>query len=135
MVIVASLLLYLREHYTTNVATQAVIVNLPGPLYERLVRRATKTHRTIEAELIDAVATLPTSLIIVVSPVPPLLSALVAANRAARSRTGRSASSSRDWTDVSASQHPNHSRYRRECGTRRSCNLPAIALYNNQTPC
>lgn len=38
---------------------QAVTVNLPGPLYERLARRATKTHRTIEAELVDAVATLP----------------------------------------------------------------------------
>ena len=34
-------------------------VNLPGPLYERLARRATRTHRTIEAELVDAVATLP----------------------------------------------------------------------------
>jgi hypothetical protein len=53
------LLLYLREHYTTNVAAQAVTVNLPGPLYERLARRATRTHRTIEAELVDAVATLP----------------------------------------------------------------------------
>jgi hypothetical protein len=38
---------------------QAVTVNLPSPLYERLARRATKTHRTIEAELVDAVATLP----------------------------------------------------------------------------
>lgn len=37
---------------------QAVIVNLPGPLYERLVRRATKAQRTIEAELVDAVTTL-----------------------------------------------------------------------------
>ena len=36
---------------------QAVTVNLPGPLYERLARRATKTHRTVEAELVDAVAT------------------------------------------------------------------------------
>jgi hypothetical protein len=40
-------------------AIQAVTVNLPGPLYERLARRATKAHRTIEAELVDAVATLP----------------------------------------------------------------------------
>ncbi|MDO9018051.1 MAG: hypothetical protein Q8S73_06225 [Deltaproteobacteria bacterium] len=32
-------------------------VNLPGPLYERLARRATRTHRTVEAELVDAVAT------------------------------------------------------------------------------
>lgn len=37
---------------------QAVTVNLPGPLYERLVRRATKARRTIEAELVDAVTTL-----------------------------------------------------------------------------
>lgn len=37
---------------------QAVTVNLPGPLYERLVRRATIAHRTIEAELVDAVTTL-----------------------------------------------------------------------------
>jgi len=36
---------------------QAVTVNLPGPLYERLARRATRTHRTVEAELVDAVAT------------------------------------------------------------------------------
>lgn len=35
---------------------QAVTVNLPGPLYERLARRATRTHRTVEAELVDAVA-------------------------------------------------------------------------------
>ena len=34
-------------------------MNLPGPLYERLAKRATKAHRTIEAELVDAVATLP----------------------------------------------------------------------------
>jgi len=40
-------------------AAQAVTVNLPGPLYERLARRATKTHRTIEAELMEAAATLP----------------------------------------------------------------------------
>ena len=37
----------------------AVAVNLPGPLYERLARRANRTHRSIEAELADAVATLP----------------------------------------------------------------------------
>ncbi|XXT15588.1 hypothetical protein WME94_35615 [Sorangium sp. So ce429] len=37
---------------------QAVTVSLPGPLYERLARRAERTHRTVEAELIDAVATL-----------------------------------------------------------------------------
>jgi len=40
------------------VAVQAVTVNLPGPLYEQLARRATMSHRTIEAELVDAVATL-----------------------------------------------------------------------------
>jgi plasmid stability protein len=39
-------------------AVQAVTVNLPGPLYERLARRATKAHRTVEAELVDAAATL-----------------------------------------------------------------------------
>lgn len=39
-------------------AAQAVTVNLPGPLYERLARRAIKTHRTVEAELVDAAATL-----------------------------------------------------------------------------
>jgi plasmid stability protein len=41
------------------VTVQAVTVNLPEPLYERLARRATKSHRTVEAELVDAVATLP----------------------------------------------------------------------------
>lgn len=40
-------------------AVPAVAVNLPGPLYERLARRANRTHRSIEAELADAVATLP----------------------------------------------------------------------------
>ena len=53
------MLLYLRQHYTSYMVAQAVTVNLPGPLYERLARRATRTHRTIEAELVDAVATLP----------------------------------------------------------------------------
>lgn len=53
------MLLTLRKHYTSRVAVQAVTVNLPGPLYERLAKRATRTHRTIEAELVDAVATLP----------------------------------------------------------------------------
>ena len=53
------MLLCLRQHYTSNMAAQVVTVNLPGPLYERLARRATRTHRTIEAELVDAVATLP----------------------------------------------------------------------------
>lgn len=40
-------------------AFQAVTVSLPSPLYERLTRRAQRTRRTVEAELIDAVATLP----------------------------------------------------------------------------
>ncbi|XXY50710.1 hypothetical protein WME91_06155 [Sorangium sp. So ce269] len=39
-------------------AVQAVTVNLPEPLYERLARRASKMHRTVEAELVEAVATL-----------------------------------------------------------------------------
>jgi plasmid stability protein len=39
-------------------AVQAVTVNLPGPLYERLARRATRTHRTVEAEIVEAVTTL-----------------------------------------------------------------------------
>jgi hypothetical protein len=38
---------------------QAVTVSLPSPLYERLARRAQRTHRTVEAEIVDAVATLP----------------------------------------------------------------------------
>ncbi len=38
-------------------AVQAVTINLPGPLYERLARRATRTHRTVEAELVEAVTT------------------------------------------------------------------------------
>lgn len=38
---------------------QAVTVSLPSPLYERLARRAQRAHRTVEAELVDAVATLP----------------------------------------------------------------------------
>lgn len=40
-------------------AAQAVTVNLPGPLYDRLARRATKANRTVEAELVDVVAILP----------------------------------------------------------------------------
>ncbi|WP_437992299.1 hypothetical protein [Sorangium sp. So ce145] len=38
-------------------AVRAVTVNLPEPLYERLARRAQKTQRTVEAELVDAVIT------------------------------------------------------------------------------
>lgn len=41
------------------VSAQAVTVSLPSPLYERLSRRAQRARRTVEAELIDAVATLP----------------------------------------------------------------------------
>jgi len=38
-------------------AVQAVTVNLPESLYERLARRAIRTHRTVEAELVEAVST------------------------------------------------------------------------------
>lgn len=38
---------------------QTVTVKLPGRLFERLARRATKAHRTVEAELVEAVETLP----------------------------------------------------------------------------
>src|SRR5262245_41163924 len=38
-------------------AVQAVTVNLPSPLYERLARRATRTHRTVEAEVLGTVMT------------------------------------------------------------------------------
>lgn len=40
-------------------SAQAVTVSLPTPLYERLARRAQRARRTVEAELVDAVATLP----------------------------------------------------------------------------
>lgn len=47
--------------YAECMAVQAVTVNLPDPLYERLARRASKSHRTVEAEIVDAVSTsLPT---------------------------------------------------------------------------
>lgn len=36
-------------------AAQAVTVNLPMPLYERLSQRASNAHRSVEAELVDAV--------------------------------------------------------------------------------
>jgi plasmid stability protein len=39
------------------VAAQAVTVNLPSSLYERLVQRASRTRRTVEAELVEAVTT------------------------------------------------------------------------------
>ncbi len=38
-------------------AVQAVTVNLPDPLYQRLARRASRTHRTVEAEIVDAMNT------------------------------------------------------------------------------
>src|SRR4051812_42958471 len=38
-------------------AVQAVTVNLPEPLYERLARRAIRTRRTLEAEIVEAVKT------------------------------------------------------------------------------
>lgn len=38
---------------------QAITVSLPSSLYERLTRRAQRTHRTVEAELVEALATLP----------------------------------------------------------------------------
>ncbi|WP_437597740.1 hypothetical protein WMF28_34130 [Sorangium sp. So ce590] len=31
-------------------------MNLPEPLYERLARRAIRTHRTVEAEIVEAVS-------------------------------------------------------------------------------
>ncbi|MEZ4295963.1 MAG: Arc family DNA-binding protein [Polyangiaceae bacterium] len=38
-------------------AVQAVTVNLPEPLYERLALRASKAHRSVEAEIVEAVST------------------------------------------------------------------------------
>lgn len=38
-------------------AAQAVTVNLPEPLYQRLARRATRMHRMVEAEIVEAVNT------------------------------------------------------------------------------
>jgi plasmid stability protein len=43
-------------------AAQAVTVNLPEPLYQRLARRASRMHRTVEAEIVEAVNTLPDEL-------------------------------------------------------------------------
>ena len=37
-------------------AARALTVNLPGPLCGRLARRATSSHRTVEAELVNTVA-------------------------------------------------------------------------------
>lgn len=38
-------------------AALAVTVNLPEPLYQRLARRASYMHRTVEAEIVEAVNT------------------------------------------------------------------------------
>lgn len=38
-------------------AAQAVTVNLPEPLYQRLAHRASRMHRTVEAEIVEAVNT------------------------------------------------------------------------------
>ncbi len=40
-------------------AIQAVTVNLPDSVYERLARRAERAHRTMEAELVDTASILP----------------------------------------------------------------------------
>jgi hypothetical protein len=36
--------------------SQSVTLNLPGPLYDQLKRRAEQSHRTVEAELLEVVA-------------------------------------------------------------------------------
>ncbi len=36
--------------------SQSVTLNLPEPLYDRLKRRAEQSHRTVEAELLEVVA-------------------------------------------------------------------------------
>jgi len=38
-------------------AVQAVTVNLPDPLYQRLAQRASRTHRTVEAEIVNTMNT------------------------------------------------------------------------------
>ncbi len=38
-------------------AVHSLTLNLPGSLYERLIRRAERTHRPVEVELLEAVAT------------------------------------------------------------------------------
>ena len=45
--------------YRATMDVQSVTVTLPEPLYDRLARRAKKSQRSVEAELADAVATLP----------------------------------------------------------------------------
>lgn len=39
-------------------SSQSITVNLPDPLYEQLKQRASLTHRTIEAELLEVVSTI-----------------------------------------------------------------------------
>lgn len=70
---------------------QPVTLNLPGPLYNRLKRLAEQTHRTVEAELLEVVATavpiadeLPADLVEAISPLALLDDE--ALWRAARSR-------------------------------------------------
>jgi predicted DNA-binding protein len=38
-------------------AVHSLTLNLPGSLYDRLVRRAERTHRPVEVEVLEAVAT------------------------------------------------------------------------------
>ena len=38
-------------------AVHFLTLSLPGSLYERLIRRAERTHRPVEVELLEAVAT------------------------------------------------------------------------------
>jgi hypothetical protein len=38
-------------------AVHSLTLSLPGSLYERLIRRAERTHRTVEVELLEAVTT------------------------------------------------------------------------------
>jgi len=70
---------------------QPVTLNLPGPLYNRLKRLAEQAHRTVEAELLEVVATavpvadeLPADLVEAISPLALLDDE--ALWRAARSR-------------------------------------------------
>jgi len=39
------------------VTVRAVTVDLPGPVYDRLARRAVKARRTVEAEIVEAITT------------------------------------------------------------------------------
>jgi hypothetical protein len=38
-------------------AARAITLHLPGPLFEKIERRAREAHRSIEAELLEVVAT------------------------------------------------------------------------------